>query len=90
VRNIVSNSVGLEQGRDKITIVNRNFKNVAEAGVSNINTPAETSVINVPAEGSLPVAGQSQTRVFGIISLILAAIFLVISVRIITGTRITD
>ena len=62
----MSNSVGLEQGRDKITIVNMNFKNVAEAGVSNISTPAE--VTNVTAEVSLPVAEKSHSKIFGIIS----------------------
>ena len=87
VKNIVSNTVGLEQERDKITIVNRNFKNVAEAGVSNISPPHATSVINVPAEGSVPAGEHSQTKIFGIISLVLAAIFLVLSVRIIIGTR---
>ncbi|MEQ8190746.1 MAG: zf-HC2 domain-containing protein [Candidatus Eremiobacterota bacterium] len=90
VKNIVSSTVGLEQGRDKITLVNRNFKNVAEAGVSNINPPVETSVINVPVQTSASVAEHSHTKFFGIVSLILAAIFLVISVRIITGKKITD
>ena len=80
-----------EQGRDKITIVNRNFKNVAEAGVSNMNNPAETPVINVPAETSVPVAEHSQTKVFGIISLILAAIFLVVVGKDYNGKKmITD
>jgi len=85
VKNIVSKSVGLEQGRDKITIVNRNFKNVAEAGASNISPAVETAVVNVPAEKSAAVSEKGHTKFFGIASLILAAIFLVISVRIITG-----
>jgi len=85
VRNIVSSTVGLEQGRDKITLVNRNFKNVAEAGVSNIASPE--AVINVPAATSAPVAEHSHAKFFAIVSLILAAIFLVISVRIITGKK---
>ncbi|MEQ8172087.1 MAG: hypothetical protein ABRQ38_24590, partial [Candidatus Eremiobacterota bacterium] len=81
VKNIVSSTVGLEQGRDKITIVNRNFKNMAEAGVSNISPPAPV----VAAESSPHGAQHGHTKFFGIVSLILASIFLVLSVRIIAG-----
>lgn len=81
VKNIVSKTVGLEQGRDKITIVNRNFKNMAEAGVSNISPPAPV----VAAESSPHGAQHGHTKFFGIVSLILASIFLVLSVRIIAG-----